>query len=156
MIIGAIDKSEALPVDNAVASFLIFCLGDPHGLEGGQGRKDGASDPDKELSLERSKHLNLHCGGGEGSHFLAESFGNSGEESGSTAHNNVGIEIFTDVDITFHDGLVGDLVEAGHLLADLNGLEESLRTSEFLVAYGDALAIGKLVLSIVLAVSFVF
>ena len=47
-------------MDDGGAGFLIFALGDPHGLEGGKGAEDGASDPDQELSFGRGDNLDLH------------------------------------------------------------------------------------------------
>ena len=37
---------EALPVHDGGAGLVVLLLGDPHLLEGGEGGKDGASDPD--------------------------------------------------------------------------------------------------------------
>lgn len=42
---------EALAVDNAGACLVVFLLGDPHGLESGQGGQDGATDPDGVFTL---------------------------------------------------------------------------------------------------------
>merc|ERR1711983_530240 len=36
---------EAFSVDNGWAAFVVFLLGDPHLLEGGEGSQDGSSDP---------------------------------------------------------------------------------------------------------------
>merc|ERR1712002_686535 len=44
-------KLEALAVDNGWATLIILLLGDPHLLEGGEGSKDGASDPDRVFPL---------------------------------------------------------------------------------------------------------
>ena len=38
---------EALPVDDGGTRLVILLLGNPHLLEGGEGSKDGASDPDR-------------------------------------------------------------------------------------------------------------
>ena len=50
---------EALPVDNARARLVVLLLGDPHLLEGGEGGKDGSSDPDRVLPLWWSNDLDL-------------------------------------------------------------------------------------------------
>ena len=47
-------------MDDGGASLLVFCLGDPHGLEGGEGGQDGSSDPDEELPLGGCHYLDLH------------------------------------------------------------------------------------------------
>ncbi len=135
---------------NGGTGFLILLLGDPHGLEGGEGTEDGASDPDEELALGRGDDLDLHGAGGEGSHFLAESLGDAGVHGGSSGHDDVAIEVLSDVHVALHDGLVTDLMESGHLLADEHGLEEGLGASESLAADGDGLAVGQLVGLVVL------
>lgn len=132
-------------MDDGGAGLLILCLGDPHGLEGGEGTEDGASNPDEELPLGGGEDLDLHGGGGEGSDFLAETFGDAGEHGGSTAHHDVAIEVLADVDVALEDGLVGDLVESGHLLANHHGLEEGFGASEPLRVDSDHLTVGQLV-----------
>lgn len=145
------DLSEALSVDDGGASLLILGLGDPHGLEGGQRGQDGTSDPDEELSLGGSHNLDLHGGGSKGSHFLAESLGNAGVHGGSSGHHDVAVEILADVHVALQDGLITDLVEAGHFLTDEHGLEEGLGASETLRANSDGLAVGKSVDFVVLS-----
>merc|ERR1712107_542904 len=55
---------EALPVDDGGTGLVVLLLGDPHGLEGGEGSQDGASDPDGVLPLWWSDDLDLHGVGG--------------------------------------------------------------------------------------------
>ena len=69
---------EALSVDDGRTGFVVFGLGDPHGLEGREGSKDGTTDPDGVLSLWGSDDLDLHGGWGEGGDFLLHSIGNTG------------------------------------------------------------------------------
>merc|ERR1712117_880903 len=56
------EKLEAFPVDDGWAALIVFLLGDPHLLEGGEGRQDGASDPDGVFPLRGSNNLDLHGG----------------------------------------------------------------------------------------------
>ncbi len=51
---------EALAVDNARACLIIFLLGDPHLLEGGQGSQDGATDPYRVFTLRWGNDLSEH------------------------------------------------------------------------------------------------
>ena len=51
---------EALAVDDGRTTLVVLLLGDPHLLEGGQGRQDGASNPDRVLALWWSNDLDLH------------------------------------------------------------------------------------------------
>merc|ERR1719397_1149934 len=53
---------EALAVDDGWAALIILLLGDPHLLEGGEGSKDGSSDPDRVLPLWWSNDLDLDNG----------------------------------------------------------------------------------------------
>ncbi len=61
--------------------------------------------------------LDLHGGGGQGRELLLHSVGNAREHGGTTGQHDVAIEILTDVDIAFHDGVVGGLVDASGLHA---------------------------------------
>ena len=136
---------EALPVNDGGTRLIVLLLGDPHLLEGGQGSKDGASDPDRVFPLRRSNDLDLHGGGSKGSDFLLHSVSNSRVHGGASRQNSVGVEILPDVHITLHDGVVGGLVNAAGLHAKEGWLEEGLRAPEALIANGDDLSIGKLV-----------
>lgn len=137
-------------MDDGGSSLLILGLGDPHGLEGGKRAEDGSSDPNQELPLCGCDDLNLHGGGCKSGDFLAQSLRDAGIHGCSTTHHDVAIEIFTDVHIALQDGLVADLVEAGHFLADEHGLEEGFRAAETLRADGDGLSVGEFVDLVVL------
>ena len=68
---------EALSVDNGGSRFIIFLLGDPHLLEGGERGQDGATDPYGVLPLGRSNDLDLHGGGGQILHLLFHTVSNT-------------------------------------------------------------------------------
>merc|ERR1712032_721488 len=112
---------------------VVLLLGDPHLLEGGEGSKDGSSDPDGVFPLGGSSDLLLH------------SVGNTGEHGGASGKDVVGVEILTDVDVALHDGVVGGLVDTSRFHTDEGWLEEGLGTPESLVSDGDDLTVGKLV-----------
>merc|ERR1719477_81822 len=136
---------EALAVDNGRATLIILLLGDPHLLEGGEGSKDGSSDPDRVLPLWWSNDLDLDGGRSKGSDFLLHSVSNTRVHGGASGHDSVGIQVLTDVNIALHDGVVGGLVDATGSHSKEGRLEESLRTAETLIADGDDLAVGKLI-----------
>ena len=94
---------EALPVDNGGTALVVLLLGDPHLLEGGEGSQDGATDPDGVLPLRRSNDLDLNGGGSQGSDLLLHTISNTRVHGGATRHDGVGIQVFPDVNITFHD-----------------------------------------------------
>merc|ERR1711923_218427 len=102
---------EALAVNNGWAALIVFLLGDPHLLEGGEGSKDGSSDPDRVFPLWGSNDLDLDGGRSKGSYFLLHSVSNTRVHGGASGHDSVGIEILTDINITLHDGVVGGLMD---------------------------------------------
>lgn len=154
---------EALAVYDGRAALVVLLLRDPHLLEGGEGGEDGAADPDGVLALGRSDDLDLHRGWGEGGDFLLHAVGDAGEHGGAarlenvsllgrdtkgfgcTCHDNVAVEILTDVDVALHDGVEGGDVDATAFKTKHRGLEEGLRSTETLVANGDDLAVRKFV-----------
>merc|ERR1711988_1377532 len=136
---------EALPVDNGWAALVVLLLGDPHLLEGGQGRQDGSSDPDGVLPLRWSNDLDLDGGGSKGGDLLLHTVSNTRVHGSATRHDSVGVQVLPDVNIALHDGVVGGLVDTAGLHTKEGRLEEGLRGTEPLVADGDDLAVGKLI-----------
>merc|ERR1712223_872342 len=136
---------EALPVDNGWAALIILLLGDPHLLEGGEGGKDGSSDPDRVLPLWWSNDLDLDGGWSKSSDFLLHTVSNTRVHGGASRHDSVGIEILTDVNIALHDGVIGGLMDATGFHSKEGRLEESLRATETFIANGDDLAVGKFI-----------
>merc|ERR1711942_458850 len=136
---------EALAVDNGWAALIIFLLGDPHLLEGGEGSKDGSSDPDRVLSLWWSNDLDLDGGRSKSSDFLLHSVSNTRVHGGASRHDSVGIQVLTDVHIALHDRVVCGLVDATGFHAKEGRLEESLGAAETFIANGNDLAIRKLI-----------
>merc|ERR1719245_1900144 len=115
---------EALPVDNGWAALVVLLLGDPHLLEGGKRRQDGATDPDRVLPLRGSNDLDLDGGGSQGSDLLLHPVSNTGVHGGATRHDSVGVQVLPDVNIALHDGVVGRLVDTAGLHTQERGLEE--------------------------------
>merc|ERR1719245_216903 len=136
---------EALPVDNGWAALIVLLLGDPHLLEGGEGRQDGSTDPDGVLPLRGSNDLDLDGGGSKGSDLLLHTVSNTRVHGGATRHDGVGVQVLPDVNIALHDGVVGGLMDTAGFHSQERGLEEGLRGTESLIANGDNLAIRKLI-----------
>lgn len=90
-------------MNNSGSGFLILALGDPHSLESRKRAKDRSSDPDKEFSLGRGHYFDFHCGRSQSGDFFAQTLRDSGVHCGSTAHDDVAIEIFSDIDIALED-----------------------------------------------------
>merc|ERR1712215_245519 len=103
---------ETLAVNNGWATLIILLLGDPYLLEGGEGSKDGSSDPDRVLPLWWSNDLDLDSGWSKSSDFLLHPVSNTRVHGGASRHDSVGIQILTDVNIALHDGIIGGLMDA--------------------------------------------
>jgi len=138
-------RLEALPVDNAWARLIVFLLGDPHLLEGGQGGQDGTTDPDGVFSLWGSNDLDLNGGWSQGSDFLLHSVSNTRVHGGTTGQDSVGIQILTDVDIALHDGVVYGLVDSAGFHTQEAGLEKGLWATESFITDGDDLTIRQFI-----------
>merc|ERR1711894_599720 len=136
---------EALAVDNGWAALIILLLGDPHLLEGGEGSKDGSSDPDRVLPLWWSNDLDLDGGGSEGGDLLLHTVSNTRVHGSASGHDGVGIQVLTDVNIALHDRVVGGLVDTTGFHSKEGRLEESFRAAEPLITNGDDLAIRKFI-----------
>merc|ERR1712019_84648 len=136
---------EALPVDNGWAAFIVFLLGDPHLLEGGKGRQDGATNPYRVFPLGGNNNFDFDGRWSQGSDLLLHTISNTRVHGGATRHDSVGIEILPDVNIALHDGVVGGLMDTAGFHSKEGRLEEGLRGTEPLIANGDDLAIRKLI-----------
>merc|ERR1711915_1008917 len=136
---------EALSVNNGWAAFIVFLLGDPHLLEGGERSKNGASNPDRVLPLWWSNDLDLNGGWSKGGDFLLHTVSNTGVHGGASRHDGVGVQVLPDVNIALHDGVAGGLVDTAGFHSKEGRLEESLRAAETLIANGDDLAVRKLI-----------
>jgi len=60
-------------------------------------------------------------------------------------HDNVSIEIFTDIDVAFHDGVVCSLMNTSSFLTKNRRLEQSLWSTETFISNSDDLTVGKFV-----------
>merc|ERR1719341_14036 len=103
---------EAFSVDDGRSGLVVLLLGDPHLLEGGERGKDGATNPDRVLSLWGSNDLDLDGGWSKSSDFLLHTVSNTGVHGGTSRHDSVGIKILTDVNVALHDGVVGGLMDS--------------------------------------------
>ena len=132
-------------MDDGWAALIVFLLGDPHLLEGREGRQDGASDPDGVFPFWGSNDLDLDGGWSKSSDLLLHPVSNTRVHGGVSRHDSVGIQVLTDVNITLHDGVVGGLMDATGFHSKEGRLEESLGATEPFISNGDDLAVGKFI-----------
>merc|ERR1712018_1108866 len=103
-------KLETLAMDNGWAALVILLLGDPHLLEGGQRRQDGATDPDRVLPLGGCDDLDLDGGWSQGGDLLLHPVSDTGVHGGASGHDGVGVQVLPNVHVALHDGVVGGLM----------------------------------------------
>lgn len=140
-----LERLEALAVDDAGAGLVVFLLGDPHLLEGGQGGQDGSTDPYGVLPFWGSDDLDLDGGWREGGDFLLHPVGDTGVHGGTTGHDSVGVQVLTDVDVALHDGVVYGFVDTARFHTQEGRLEQGFWATEPLVTDGDHLTVRKFV-----------
>jgi hypothetical protein len=138
-------RLEALSVDDGRSRLVVLLLTDPHLLEGTQTSENGASDPDRVLSLGRRDDLDLHRGRSEVGNLLLHAVGDARVHGGTAREHSVRVEILSDVDVALHDRVVRGLVDAYGLHTEEGRLEKRFRTSESLVRDGDDLSVRQLV-----------
>jgi len=114
-------------------------------LESGERSEDGSTDPNGVFSFRGSDDLDLHGGRGEGSQFLLESIGDAREHGSTTRADDITIEVFSDVDVAFHDRVVSGFVDTSGFHTQERGLEEGFRATETFVSDGDDLAVREFV-----------
>jgi hypothetical protein len=136
---------KALSVDNGRTRFIVFFLGDPHGLESGKGSKDGSANPYRVFSLWGSDNLDLHGGRGKVDDLLLHTVGNTWEHGCSSRKDDVSVEVLSDIDVAFHDGVVSALVDTSSFTSEERRLEEGFRASESFVSNSDDLTVGQFV-----------
>jgi hypothetical protein len=167
--------SSSIPVNDGRTRLVVFLFRDPHLLKGGEGSKDRPSNPDGVFTFRRSNNFNLLLGSnwrdylhgrrGQGGNFLLHPVGNTRVHCGTTRlllvsfvsmyHDDIPVEVFADIDITFHNRVVGGLMDTSRFQAEDRGLEKSLWSTETksitfytgipFIADGDDLTIGKFV-----------
>merc|ERR1711870_41679 len=144
-MIFSVEKLEAFPVDNGWAALIVFLFGDPHLLEGGEGRQDGSSDPDGVFPLRGSNNLDLNGGWSKSGDFLLHTVSNTGVHGGATRHDGVGVQVLPDVNIALHDGVVGGLMDTAGFHSEEGRLKEGLRGTESFITNGNNLTVGELI-----------
>jgi len=132
-------------VDNGWSGFIVFLLGDPHSLEGGERSKDGTTNPDGVFTFWWGDDLDLHGGWGKSGDFLLHAVSNTWVHGGTTGEDVVSVEVLTDINIALHDGVVSGFMNTGGFHTNEGWLEEGLWATETFVTDGDNLTVWEFV-----------
>ena len=136
---------EALPVDDGWTGLVVFLFADPHLLEGGKWGEDGTSDPHGVFPFWWSNDLNFHGARSECGDFFLHTVGDTWVHRGTSGQYRVCVQVFTNIDITFHDAIVCGFVDTGGFHTQKWGLEHGLGTPKSLVSDRDDLSVGQFV-----------
>lgn len=127
--------------DDVLVAVIDLCFIICNLLKSAERSKDGASNPNTIFPLRWGNHFDFHAARGEGRDLFAHAIGNAREHSRATTKHNVAIQIFPNINITLHNGVISRLMNAGNFHADHGRLEKDLRAPEPLSSDRDHLAV---------------
>lgn len=130
---------KTLSMHDERSQFVVFLPGDPHLLERAETSEDRAADPDRILPLGRRDHFDLHGGWCERRYLLLHPIGDARIHCGATREHRIGVQIFADVNVAFHDRVVRRFMYAAGLHAQEARLEHRFRATEAFVTDRDDL-----------------
>uniref|UniRef100_J3L660 Uncharacterized protein n=1 Tax=Oryza brachyantha TaxID=4533 RepID=J3L660_ORYBR len=107
--------------------------------------QDGTTNPYTVLPLWRRNYLDLHTTRGKCSDFLAHTITNTREHCRPPTKYNVTIQIFSNINITLHDGVVCGFMDTRSFHTNKRWLEEHLWAPEPFCSNGDDLAVRQLI-----------
>lgn len=133
--------SETFSVDDLRTRFFVLSLGDPHSLESRQRWENRSTDPDGVFSFRWGKNLDFHSGWSSVNHLLRKSLSDTSEHSSTSRQDDVGIEVFSDIEVTLHDGFIGKLINSWEFLSNELWLEKEFWASKSLISNSNDLTI---------------
>ena len=136
---------EAFAVNNRWTRFIIFLLGDPHGLKGGQRSQNGATDPYRVFALWWSNDFDFHGAWRQCGDFFLHTISNARVHGGAARQDSVCVQVFSNIDVALHDRVISGLMDACSLHSQERGLEQGFGASESLIANGDHLSVRQLI-----------
>lgn len=134
-------------MDDISTVLLVLLLGDPLGLESGEGRESGTTGPDGVVSVLGGDDLDEAGLWAHGIKLFLKSVGETFIKGGSSGKDDVVVEVLSNVDIALLDGTEGHGVHTLNLVTLLDQIweEETLWSHESWAVDGNSLAVGKLV-----------
>ena len=101
---------EAFSMNNWRAAFIIFLLAYPHLLKGRQWCQDRTTDPNRVFTLWWRYYLDFHWVWCQVAYFLLHTISDTWIHGGSTWHDNIWVQVLSDIDVTFHDTIVNKYI----------------------------------------------
>merc|ERR1719242_2619384 len=137
---------KAFSVHNTRPTLIIFIFANPHFLKSTQRRQDRSSNPDTIFTLWWCHNLNLNRSRSQRSHFLRQTDINSWEHGGTARQHSVGVQVTSNIHITFHNRFIGQLVNTFALFSNHVWLKQHLRTSKSFSSDSNNLSIWQLII----------
>jgi hypothetical protein len=134
-------------MDDISTVLLVLLLGDPLGLESGEGRESGTTGPDGVVSVLGGDDLDESGLWAHGIKLFLKSIGETFIKGGSSGEDDVVVEVFSNIDIALLDGTESHGVHTLNLVTLLDQIweEETLWSHESWAVDGNGLTVGKLV-----------
>merc|ERR1719242_1145799 len=139
-------RSCAFSVYDGWTRLIVFFLLDPHLFKCRQRGQDGTSNPDRVLSLWRCNNLNRHRVRCQSLNLSLHTFWNSIVHGGTTRHNNVAVQVLSDIHIALHNRRKSQLVDSLLLQTNKLRLEQHFWCSKSLSSDSNNLAIWQFII----------
>ena len=95
--------SKAFTMNDRWTRLVVLLFTDPHLLKRGQRGQYRAADPHRILSLWRRNYLYFHGVWRQCCYLFLHAIRNTRVHGGAAGQDRVGVQIFSDVNVTFHD-----------------------------------------------------
>merc|ERR1719216_71154 len=137
-------RSCAFSVYDGWTRLIVFFLLDPHLFKCRQRRQDGTSNPDRVLSLWWSNNRHrVRC---QCLNLCLHTFWNSIVHGGTTRHNNVAVQVLSDIGIALHNRRECQLVNSLLFQTNKLRLEQHFWCSKSLSSDSNHLAIRQFII----------
>mmetsp|Transcript_106592 Transcript_106592/g.270697 ORF Transcript_106592/g.270697 Transcript_106592/m.270697 type:complete len:208 (+) Transcript_106592:38-661(+) len=142
--------SQALPVHDAGAELVVLTLPNHHPVEIGQLSHDRSTHPDNVLSVLVRLYINFHLLWSQPLDLELQPISYPRKHSGASTHDDVLVQITSDVDLARENAVECCRVNARELSPTEHGVEQHLRNSKPLRVQRHHLAVGHGVVLLVL------
>jgi hypothetical protein len=140
-------------VHNRRSGFLIFFFSDPRLLKGSKSSKYRTTNPNRELSFNRSNDFNFDSFIGQGIKFLIESFLQRLKHSSTTWKSDALVEFSSKINIWFLNAIVYQLMDSFNIKSQHLRLEQTLWGSYQHTSHFDFLSIWQFKVFLLIRVS---
>ena len=104
-------------MNDSWSTLVVLLLRDTNLMESGQGRKNGATDPDEIFAIWTGEDINLYIRWSQSDNFLLHTLDNAWVHGIASSKKNVVKEMSAKINVTLHNGVVDNLLDAARFPA---------------------------------------